>query len=141
MSRKHSWDCWFCMNNRKLAGWLRRWANWIDSPENQTTVIHIQDAPPDYKRGPNYIYIGPESYWGNPYRVGVAYPDLGGNLATQDQVYELYETNQIPNLINFGTLRVIKGKILVCPCNLQPCHGDLLAQAADEHGFCANDLD
>ena len=32
-----------------------------------TTVIHIKNAPKDYKNNPQYVFIGRPSVFGNPY--------------------------------------------------------------------------
>ena len=97
-----------------------------------TTVIHYRDAGP-WPWPDNYVYIGrampryklPESKWANPYRIG---PD-----GTRLEVLAEYDT-ALPE-INGGRLLQsvgeLKGKVLVCWCKPNPCHGDLLAALAD----------
>ena len=77
------------------------------------------------------IYIGRGSKWGNPYKIK-DYSDPNDRA----QVIELYRKNVLPR---FSTeeLAVLKGQDLLCYCAPQPCHGDLLLEAAKEvhHGL------
>lgn len=66
------------------------------------------------------IYIGRGSEWGNPFVIG--------KDGTRAQVIEKYRIHVLPKL----DVSKLKGKHLICFCAPQACHGDLLAQAADE---------
>jgi hypothetical protein len=76
--------------------------------------------------GPDYVYIGRPSRWGNPYRIG---PD--GDRATVIQKYRRY-LYQRPDLI--AALPELTGKRLGCWCKTPaapdtPCHADVLIAA------------
>ena len=74
------------------------------------------------------IYVGRGSKWGNPYRI----KDYT-NPTDRDQVIELYRKNVLPRFSK-EDLAFLKGKNLLCYCAPQPCHGDLLLEAANKAG-------
>lgn len=94
-----------------------------------TTVINIKDAPPDWKDNPQYTYIGRPSLWGNPFKIGVD--------GSRKRVMSQYR-NWLPGFrthmgetFKHKLLGEIKDKILVCHCKPLFCHGDVLAELAD----------
>ena len=74
------------------------------------------------------VYVGRGSKWGNPYRI----KDYT-NPTDRDQVIELYRKNVLPRFSK-EDLEFLKGKNLLCYCAPQPCHGDLLLEAANAQG-------
>jgi len=83
---------------------------------NITTVVHRKKEPFD-------IYIGRPSKWGNPFTIG--------KDGTREEVIEKYKVwfwTQ-PELIK--SLPELKGKILGCWCKPKPCHGNYLAELAN----------
>ena len=84
-----------------------------------TSVIHIKTAPTGWRTNPEYIYIGRPGPWGNPFKIGVdGSRDDRSWLRVQPVLRELIYEN-------------LRGKILVCYCHPQPCHGDVLKEIAD----------
>lgn len=84
---------------------------------SQTTVVNLKTNRYD-------VFIGRPSQWGNPFRIG--------QDGTREEVIEKYKHWLIfqPELIS--QLGNLKGKILGCFCKPLPCHGDILAELADE---------
>ncbi len=87
-----------------------------------TTVIRIDAAPAGWKTNSDYVYIGRPSKWGNPYHVST------GRTACIALFREYAECT--PQLLN--SLHELRGKTLVCFCKPQACHGDVLAELADQ---------
>lgn len=87
----------------------------------RTEVVHKRNA------GPDAIYIGRPSRWGNPFVVG--------QDGTRQQVIEKYREHLwvlIKNGdITLDDLMSLRGKQLACWCKPQACHGDVLAKAID----------
>ena len=84
-----------------------------------TTVVNKRLEPFD-------VYIGRPSEWGNPYVIG---PD-----GTREEVidkYERYLKIFRPDLIIRAKVE-LKDKRLGCFCKPLPCHGDILAEIANE---------
>lgn len=82
-----------------------------------TEVVHC-------KRDRYDVYIGRPSPWGNPFKIG---PD--GNRAEVIELYRTYILND-PELL--ARVKSLKGKRLGCWCHPQPCHGDVLAELAED---------
>jgi hypothetical protein len=89
-----------------------------------TRIVHC-------KREQYDVYIGRPSKWGNPF----SHKD--GTLAaykvdTRDEAVARYREwiATQPELLN--TLPELRGKMLGCWCKPQACHGDVLAELADE---------
>ncbi len=100
----------------------------------KTKVIHIRDAPQGWKNNPEYVYIGRGSPWGNPFRIGDPSQEDGiisnrGRLDRAD-VIQLFKTHTLPGLMK--QIHLLRGKILVCFCAPQDCHGDCYIEALDE---------
>jgi hypothetical protein len=82
-----------------------------------TRVVHCKKEKYD-------VYIGRPSKWGNPFEIG--------KDGTREEVIEKYKKYLLsrPNLLK--DISELKGKILGCWCKPLACHGDILAELADE---------
>lgn len=100
-------------------------------PESRKVVrvIHVRHAPAGWRSSPRYEYIGRGSKWGNDYS------HLHGSRAhyrvgTREDAIALFKEHQLPGLLpHIGEL---DGKILVCFCYPEACHGSVLIKALDE---------
>ncbi len=81
------------------------------------------------KRRSHYdVYIGRGSPWGNPWPVG---PD--GTRAQVIARYRVWITSDDRVAVALrANLHRLQGKVLGCFCAPLPCHGDVLAELADE---------
>lgn len=81
-----------------------------------TTVVRCKQTNYD-------VYIGRPSKWGNPFKIG---PD-----GTRTEVIEKYKKWfwQQPDLVK--AIPELQGKILGCWCKPHACHGDFLAEIAN----------
>ncbi len=89
-------------------------------------VIHMRDAPADWRSSPRYKYIGRGSKWGNDYS------HLHGSRAhhrvgTREDAIAMFEEHQLPGLL--PDISDLEGKILVCFCYPEACHGNVLVRA------------
>lgn len=93
---------------------------------SMTTVVHCRKEPFD-------TYIGRPSKWGNPYTHLSAAAEREGMelVASVDEAIEAYQEwiMEQPELLK--DLHELKGKRLGCWCKPGPCHGDVLAELAD----------
>lgn len=76
-------------------------------------------------RQPFDVYIGRPSKWGNPFKIGRD----GDRLAVIEK-YRQYLTTR-PDLAEAARVE-LHGKVLGCWCYPKPCHGDVLAEIANE---------
>ena len=83
----------------------------------KTSVVHCKKSKYD-------IYIGRPSMWGNPFILG-----RDGN---RDDVVDKYKDwiKGRPDLLE--RINTLRGKRLGCFCSPNRCHGDTLAELADE---------
>ena len=92
-------------------------------PDATATVVNLRHAP---EAGDDLVRIDRKTGWGNPYRKG----PHGSRLA----VIELYRAHLRRFLrsgeIGLEDLAALDGKRLACWCAPQPCHGDVLKDAA-----------
>lgn len=81
-----------------------------------TTVVH-------FKKDPYDIYIGRPSKWGSPFEIG--------KDGTRQEVIEKYRVwiRTQPELV--AAIPELKGKVLGCWCKPCKCHGDVLAEIAN----------
>ncbi len=105
-----------------------------DSIAPKPRVIHYGDR--FWFTDEELVYIGramprqglKASPWANPYRIGV-----DGDRA---QVIALYRANLEGRLSGdrelVDELAELSGKVLMCWCSPAPCHGDVLAELADQ---------
>lgn len=91
--------------------------HWILVP-TITRVVHCKKEPFD-------VYIGRPSKWGNPFRIG-----KDGSREDVIQKYRHWVLAN-PNLIS-QLSSDLKGKTLGCWCKPNACHGDVLAELADQ---------
>ena len=66
------------------------------------------------------VYIGRNSKWGNPFKIGID--------GTREDVIEQYRDwiQTQSHLLN--SLDELRGKTLGCFCSPQACHGDILVE-------------
>lgn len=85
---------------------------------SHSLVVHCKRAKFD-------VYIGRPSIWGNPFVLK--------SEADRAQVLEQYRTFIMshPELIKRAKVE-LKGKVLGCWCAPRMCHGDILAELANE---------
>jgi hypothetical protein len=93
-----------------------------------TTVIHVRDLA----RHPGAVYIGranarhglPASPFANPFVIG--------RDGSRDEVIAKFARWIVtqPHLV--AAARELRGRVLACWCEPQPCHGHVLAALADE---------
>ena len=86
-----------------------------------TKVVHCEKEPYD-------IYIGRPSKWGNPFVSGV-----DGTRSIVIQKYRTWLLNSPDSAPLRNELHELKGKILGCWCKPKDCHGDVLAELADNN--------
>lgn len=67
------------------------------------------------------VYIGRPSKWGNPFRIGV-------DGTREDVIRKYREWARDQDL----PLHELRGKVLGCFCSPLACHGDILAELANE---------
>ncbi len=88
----------------------------------KTEVVNIK-VTPEYD-----VYIGRPSKWGNPFKIG--------RDGTREEVIAKYRdwvlssSDERASWIRENVWR-LKGKILGCYCKAFACHGDVLAELAD----------
>ena len=98
-----------------------------------TRVANIYHLPLDWKDDPKYVYIGRagrglDGTFGNPFRLG---PDERRGVTLTR--YGQWLSERLEDDPEFRDKVVaLHGKVLVCFCKPQACHGDYLAAAADE---------
>lgn len=82
-------------------------------------VVHCRKTPFD-------VYIGRPSKWGNPFVIGQ-------HGMTREKVIEVYRAylDRFPQLKE-AARKELKGKVLGCYCTPLPCHGDVLAEIAND---------
>ena len=86
-----------------------------------TTIINLAQT-----RHPAAIRIDRATRWGNPYRIGEH-----GNRQEVIALYRVYLWNKIRSgEIPLDQLATLHGQTLACWCKPLPCHGDVLARAA-----------
>ena len=80
-------------------------------------VVHCKKASFD-------VYVGRPSKWGNPFVVG--------RDGTREEVIQKYRMYGKLKGFDVEAKRELKGKVLGCWCSPLPCHGDVLAEWANE---------
>jgi hypothetical protein len=77
------------------------------------------------KRDKYDVYIGRPSEWGNPFVIG--------KDGDREEVVEKYAEWLLaqPELVEKAK-QELKGKVLGCWCSPKLCHGDILAEIANE---------
>jgi len=82
-------------------------------------VVHCKKSPYD-------VYIGRPSKWGNPFSIG--------KDGTRIEVIVKYREYLLQNEELMKSLPELKGKVLGCWCAPLACHGDILAELANNAG-------
>jgi len=84
-----------------------------------------------HHRVPYDVYIGRGSKWWNPFShmEGTKAQIKVGTREEAIEKYKVWILKQ-PELLN--SLHELKGKVLCCFCKPKACHGDVLAELADE---------
>ena len=104
-------------------------------PESETVMPkRIQrKRTKGWKMPPNTVYVGRQSQWGNPYRVGSLSHDDPPHILTIQDCLELFEYYTVPELIDDGLLEILRGKNLACWCKIgESCHADVLLRLANK---------
>ena len=86
----------------------------------RTRVVHVQRTPYD-------VYVGRPSPFGNPFVIG-----RDGDRETVIRKYRAWLVAQ-PALVE-RVRRELADKVLGCWCAPAPCHGDVLADVANDVG-------
>jgi Domain of unknown function (DUF4326) len=87
---------------------------------SNTRVVHCKVEPFD-------VYIGRPSKWGNPFKIG--------EDGSREEVIQKYRQWILDNPTLIAQLATeLKGKTLGCWCKPNTCHGDVLAELADQTG-------
>ena len=110
----------------------------------KTTVINIKDAPPGWETNPQYVYIGRagkgfDGKWGNRHPVGgvcSACSVSGAFVVSHERGTAVEAFRNDFNLAvlfpegqwGWKSVERLRGKILVCFCKPEACHGDPIAQ-------------
>lgn len=89
------------------------------------------------------VYIGRGSIWGNPFtHLPLSRTQATVQVRTREEAVEAYkawlggtcytdlEQERRQSILN--CIHLLKGKTLLCYCYPQACHGDVLAEMADE---------
>lgn len=87
-------------------------------------VVHCKKEPYD-------VYIGRPSIWGNPFshKEGTKAKCIVDN---REHAVELYRKHLMDNPKLLAKLPELKGKVLGCWCSPLACHGDVLAELAND---------
>ena len=83
----------------------------------ETRVVNCKKEPYD-------VYIGRPSKWGNPFKIGTD--------GSRQDVIRKYRVWILANTSLIKQIRSeLRGKTLGCWCRPDACHGDVLAELAD----------
>lgn len=91
-----------------------------------TTVVNVKHDPFDVYIGRGTRWYGglKGSVWANPFKIG---PD-----GTRGEVIETYRQRLLSTPSLLARVGELRGKALACWCSPLPCHGDVLAELADQ---------
>ncbi len=84
----------------------------------KTQIINIKDAPLNWRKNKNYVYIGRPSKWGNKYKI-----NKEKDQNRLDVI--IYFMLQILGIDIKNIINELYGKTLVCYCKPKICHGDV----------------
>jgi hypothetical protein len=97
-----------------------------------TTVVHVlRDAYDIYIGRHDRFHRLSQSKWRNPYVVDKPGRPRDGTRAEVIAKYRAYLLASPELLTDLGSL---KGQRLACWCSPLPCHGDVLAELAEQKG-------
>ena len=99
---------------------------------HKTTVISVWQAPRGWENSPDYVYIGragkgQDGYFGNPIRL----EENESRGSTIERFHAYAQMRAISDPVYADRVRGLKGKVLVCFCKPNACHGDVLADMAE----------
>lgn len=77
------------------------------------------------KRSEYDVYIGRPSKWGNPFEIG--------RDGTREEVVSKYKEWLLTNQDLLNQISELKGKKLGCWCAPKLCHGEVLAEIANDN--------
>ncbi len=89
----------------------------------RTRVVHVRKEPFDVYIGRSFMEF-PESIWHNPFKVE---PGCGRKCVIER--FRQYLLSR-PDLME--KLKEVKGRTLGCWCKPKACHGDVIAELADQ---------
>jgi hypothetical protein len=93
------------------------------APKHGARVVNIRS------KQPYDVYIGRPGPFGNPFKVG---RDARDN-AEAVELFRCWLSSDNPKAIAMcHRIDELKGKVLGCWCKPAPCHGDVLAEIANE---------
>lgn len=84
-----------------------------------------------YHNTPYDVYIGRGSIWGNPFTHLEGKSLAKYKVSTREEAIEKYREWVVKQPKIMERLPELKGKTLGCFCHPKPCHGDVLAELAD----------
>jgi len=87
-----------------------------------------------WKMPENAVYVGRQTKWGNPYRVGDVIDNSKPLTAVQAvaRYRRLCQEWDLARPAERELLETLRGKDLACWCRLdQPCHADILLELAN----------
>ena len=87
------------------------------------SVVNVKDVT---STGPDHVYIGRGSKWGNPFVIGID--------GDRDAVIEAYRSHLVESGL-IDDIDELEGKVLVCYCKPLRCHGDVLVETFIERAL------
>lgn len=109
----------------------------MDGPGRVVNKHHRAPDGTEAQAGPNTVYIGRGSLFGNPFthRKGTLAPVIVGSREEAIEAYRLWLTTdlEVPGWQKPTREQVIslRGKTLACWCSPKACHGDVLLELAE----------
>jgi hypothetical protein len=82
-------------------------------------ILNARDKA-GWRRGPDRVYVGRGSKWGNPFEIG--------RDRTRDEVIEKYRAWIVTQPRLMAALPELRGKHLVCWCAPERCHAEVLLE-------------
>ena len=86
-------------------------------PTSPPVVANARNLRPNWQGDPKFVDIRRPTLWGNPFRLN------SFSRSAAISKFKLYAHN---SKIIYENLYYLTGKILVCVCGPQNCHGDIL---------------
>ena len=87
-------------------------------------VVNVRESG---RSGPNLVYVGRPSYWGNPFIIG--------EHGTREEVIDKFRIRLLGSPKMLARLSELRGKDLSCWCAPEPCHADILLELANDEGI------
>lgn len=105
---------------------------------NNTTVIHIRDAPAGWQTKSEFVYIGRagkglSGEYGNPHPVG--WCAVCERTHVRGEAIAAHKADVLRNVLKNGDYRqhleFLRGKTLICFCKPRRCHGDTYVEVLE----------